>query len=117
MRKDYYFKELKTDPYIQTRDIIELWKKTGNLFKSVRVISHRANQIQADLLTLYKEEVKGVTGDSDFVVDEMREAIEKIAIEYERLPKPTLLATEEFLQDKTYWRFLSEGDKDPEEGE
>ncbi|NPA35028.1 MAG: DNA-directed RNA polymerase subunit omega [Chlorobi bacterium] len=110
MRKDYYFKELKTDPYIQTRDIIELWKKTGNLFKSVRVISHRANQIQADLLALYKEEVEKVTGGVEFVAEEMQEAIEKIAIEYEKLPKPTLLATEEFMQGKTYWRFLSEGE-------
>ncbi len=113
MRKDYYFKELKTDPYIQTRDIIELWQKTGNLFKSVRVISHRANQIQADLLQMYKDEIEQITGGSEFLADEMRDTIEKIAVEYEQLPKPTLLATEEFMQDKTYWRFIEEeGEED-----
>ncbi len=117
MRKEYYFKELKTSPYIQTRDIIELWQKTGNLFKSVIVISRRAKQIQSDLLSLYKSEVEGITGDSNFIADEMREVIEKIAIEYEKLPKPTLLATEEFLQDKTYWRFISDTDEDIENNE
>ncbi len=112
MRKEYYFKELKTSPYIQTRDIIELWQKTGNLFKSVIVISRRAKQIQSDLLELYKKEVEHVGGDSNFISDELRDVIEKIAIEYEKLPKPTLLATEEFLQDKTYWRFISDADEE-----
>ncbi|MFN5597207.1 MAG: DNA-directed RNA polymerase subunit omega, partial [Bacteroidota bacterium] len=36
-------------------------------------------------------------------IQENREQIE-ISMMYERMPKPTLMATQEFSDDKTYWR-------------
>lgn len=87
------------------RDFKALEKGTGNIYESIAIISKRANQIAAQL----KEELHGkldeFNNDSDTLeeVFENREQIE-ISMAYEKLPKPTLIATEEFLHDKVYHR-------------
>ncbi|HLW50183.1 MAG TPA: DNA-directed RNA polymerase subunit omega [Sphingobacteriaceae bacterium] len=88
-----------------TRDLREIDDKTGNIYESIVVVSKRANQIAADV----KEELNGklaefaTTNDNLEEVFENREQIE-ISKHYERLPKPTLIALEEFLNDKIYFR-------------
>ncbi len=88
-----------------TRDLRELDEKTGNIYESIVVISKRANQISVDL----KEELNGklaefaTTNDNLEEVFENREQIE-ISKHYERLPKPTLVAVDDFLNDKVYFR-------------
>ncbi len=88
-----------------TRDLRDLDTKTDNLYESVVVISKRANQIAVDV----KEELNGklaefaTTNDNLEEVFENREQIE-ISKHYERLPKPALVAIEEFLNDKVYFR-------------
>lgn len=88
-----------------TRDLREIDEKTGNIYESIVVISKRANQIAADV----KEELNGklaefaTTNDNLEEVFENREQIE-ISKFYERLPKPTLVAVDEFLNDKVYFR-------------
>ncbi|WP_257659214.1 DNA-directed RNA polymerase subunit omega [Parapedobacter lycopersici] len=88
-----------------TRDLRELDEKTGNIYESIVVIGKRANQISVDL----KEELNGklaefaTTNDNLEEVFENREQIE-ISKHYERLPKPTLVAVDDFLNDKVYFR-------------
>lgn len=88
-----------------TRDLRDLDKETDNLYESIVVISKRANQIAVDV----KEELNGklaefaTTNDNLEEVFENREQIE-ISKHYERLPKPTLVAIDEFLNDKVYFR-------------
>lgn|SRR5690606_17703734 len=88
-----------------TRDLREIDNKTGNIYESIVVVSKRANQISADL----KEELNGklaefaTTNDNLEEVFENREQIE-ISKHYERLPKPSLIAMDEFLNDKVYFR-------------
>lgn len=88
-----------------TRDLREIDNKTGNLYESIVVVSKRANQIATDV----KEELNGklaefaTTNDNLEEVFENREQIE-ISKHYERLPKPTLIAMDEFLNDKVYFR-------------
>ncbi|WP_257667376.1 DNA-directed RNA polymerase subunit omega [Parapedobacter tibetensis] len=88
-----------------TRDLRDLDKKTDNIYESLVVISKRANQIAVDL----KEELNGklaefaTTNDNLEEVFENREQIE-ISKHYERLPKPTLVAMDDFLNDKVYFR-------------
>jgi len=97
-----------------TRDLRELDEKTGNIYESIVVISKRANQIAVDL----KEELNSklaefaTTNDNLEEVFENREQIE-ISKHYERLPKPTLVAIDEFLNDRVYFRNPSK-EKDPE---
>src|SRR5690606_39704628 len=88
-----------------TRDLRQIDEKTGNIYESIVVISKRANQIAADM----KEELNAKlaefasTNDNLEEVFENREQIE-ISKYYERLPKPTLIAIDEILNDKVYFR-------------
>lgn len=88
-----------------TRDLREIDASTDNLYESLVIISKRANQISVDL----KEELNGklaefaTTNDNLEEIFENREQIE-ISKFYERLPKPTLVAIDEFLNDKIYFR-------------
>ncbi len=97
-----------------TRDLRDLDKKTDNLYESIVVISKRANQIAVDV----KEELNAklaefaTTSDNLEEVFENREQIE-ISKHYERMPKPTLVAIDEFLNDKVYFRNPSK-EKDDE---
>lgn len=88
-----------------TRDLRDLDKKTDNIYESIVIIGKRANQISVDV----KEELNGklaefaTTNDNLEEVFENREQIE-ISKHYERLPKPSLVAIDEFLNDKVYFR-------------
>ncbi len=94
-----------------TRDFTDLEKNTGNIYKSVAITSKRSNQIQKEIkeeLNKKLEEFASYTDNLEEIF-ENREQIE-ISKFYERLPKPTLIALEELLEDKIYFR-------DPEEDE
>jgi DNA-directed RNA polymerase subunit K/omega len=85
----------------ETRDLRNFEAETENIYLSAVVISKRANQIAER----QKEELRNRL--EPFVnleeIQENREQIE-ISLMYERQPKPTLLATQEFAEGKTYWR-------------
>ncbi|MDR1341339.1 MAG: DNA-directed RNA polymerase subunit omega [Prevotellaceae bacterium] len=88
-----------------TRNIEKFTAPTGNIYESVMVISKRANQISAELkqeLSKKLEEFVGV-GDNLEEVFENKEQIETSRY-YEKLPKASLLAIQEFLEGKIYFR-------------
>lgn len=87
------------------RDLTKLEDKTGNVYESIAVIAKRANQISAQLKEELTSKLNEFASDSDTLeeVFENREQIE-ISAFYERLPKPVMIATEEFLNDKVYFR-------------
>ncbi len=88
-----------------TRDLRELDKTTDNLYESIVVISKRANQISVDIKEELNQKLSEFASSNDNLeeVFENREQIE-ISKHYERLPKPTLIAIDEFLHDKVYFR-------------
>lgn len=88
-----------------TRDLRELDKPTDNLYESIVVISKRANQIGVDIKEELNSKLAEFASNSDNLeeVFENREQIE-ISKHYERLPKPTLVAIDEFLNNKVYFR-------------
>jgi len=88
-----------------TRDVRELDKKTDNIYESIVIISKRANQIANNL----KEELHGKLAEFASSNDNLEEVFEnreqiEISKHYERMPKPTLIAVDEFLHDKVYFR-------------
>lgn len=87
------------------RDVKKLEEKTNNIYESIVIISKRANQIASQLKEELHNKLQNFENDSDTLeeVFENREQIE-ISMQYERMPKPTLLATEEFLNDKIYFK-------------
>lgn len=94
---------------IVTRDIDELIEPTGNLYESLRIIGKRSMQIGLQL----KEELSSKLAEFASNVDNLEEIFEnreqiEISKFYERLPKPTIVATGEFLNDELYWRHRGE---------
>ncbi len=93
-----------------TRDLREFDTTTENIYESIAIISKRANQIAAEL----KEELSGKLSEFSApamdTLDEIFENDEQIALskQYERIPKPTLIAVQEFLDGKVYHRFMTE---------
>ena len=89
------YKKSKAPVNTVTRNIMDLSRETGNIYESVAIIAKRANQISVEIKQdLNKKLEEGI---------ENREQIE-LSRYYEKLPKPTLLATEEFEEGSVYWR-------------
>jgi DNA-directed RNA polymerase subunit K/omega len=96
---------------IITRDIEKIAAQTGNLYESVVVISKRARQIAVNI----KEELNNKLAEFATTVDNLEEVFEnreqiEISKFYERMPKPTTTATEEFLEERLNFRMRGEGD-------
>jgi DNA-directed RNA polymerase subunit K/omega len=88
-----------------TRDLVKYEKGTGNIYESLVVIAKRANHISAEL----KEELHNKLSEFATSTDNLEEIFEnreqiEISKFYERLPKPTLIALQEYLDHKIYHR-------------
>ena len=110
------YKKSKAPSNTVTRDVQELWKGTGNIHASVAIISKRANQISVEIKQDLSKKLAEFASYNDSLeeVFENREQIE-ISRYYEKLPKPTLLATQEFLDGDVYWRDPSKEAQEEEE--
>ena len=88
-----------------TRNVTELSREVGNAYESVVIMAKRSNQIGVELKTELNKKLQEFASFTDNLeeVFENREQIE-ISKYYERLPKPTLIAVEEFLNGDVYYR-------------
>jgi len=88
-----------------TRDLRELDVETGNIYESLVIMSKRANQISNNIKEELHQKLSEFASANDNLeeVFENREQIE-ISKHYERMPKPTLVAVQEFLEGKVYYR-------------
>lgn len=88
-----------------TRDMIALSADTGNVYETVCIIAKRANQIALEMKHDLERKLQEFTTSTDNLeeVTENREQIE-ISRYYERLPKPTLIATQEYIEGKIFYR-------------
>jgi DNA-directed RNA polymerase subunit K/omega len=99
------YKKVKTETSAVTRRIHEFSNLTGNVYETVAMLSKRANQISLEIKEeLNKKLSEFSTGNDNLEeVFENREQIE-IAKFYERLPKPTLISVQEYLDNQIYYR-------------
>ena len=99
------YKKSKAPVNTVTRNIMDLSRETGNIYESVAIIAKRANQISVEIKQDLNKKLSEFAWYNDTLeeVFENREQIE-ISRYYEKLPKPTLLATEEFIEGSVYWR-------------
>ena len=88
-----------------TRNMMELCENTGNVYETVAIIGKRSNQIAAEMKSDLSKKLQEFASYNDNLeeVFENREQIE-ISRYYEKLPKPTLIATQEYLEEKVYYR-------------
>lgn len=99
------YKKTNTPQTTVTRDMIDLSKQTGNVYETVCVIAQRANQSAAQMKSDLEKKLQEFAPYNDTLeeVNENREQIE-ISRYYERLPKPTLIATQEYIDHKLFFR-------------
>jgi len=88
-----------------TRDIMNLCEETGNIYETIAIIGKRANQISSDIKQELSKKLQEFASSTDNL-DEVFENREQIEISryYEKLPKPSLIATQEFIDGKIYYR-------------
>ena len=99
------YKKSNAPTHTVTRNILDLCEETGNISESVAILSKRANQISTEIKQDLNKKLAEFASYNDSLeeVFENREQIE-ISRYYEKLPKPSLLATEEFIEGNVYWR-------------
>ncbi len=99
------YKRLNAPTNTQTLDMNKLCEEVGNVYETVAIIAKRANQISVDLKKELEDKLQEFTTSNDNIeeVFENKEQIE-VSRYYEKLPKPTLLATKEFIDNKIFYR-------------
>ncbi len=88
-----------------TRDLVDLSEETGNIYETVCIIAKRSNQIADEMKHDLEKKLQEFASLNDNLeeISENREQIE-ISRYYEKLPKPTLIATQEYIEHKIYFR-------------
>ena len=88
-----------------TRDMIKMSADTGNVYKTVCIIAKRSNQIAVEMKQELEKKLQEFASMNDNLeeVSENREQIE-ISRYYEKLPKPTLIAAQEYEDGKLVYR-------------
>ena len=99
------FKKTNAPVNTVTRNLMDFCKGTNNVYESVAIIGKRAKQISVSMKEELSKKLQEF-GTSNDNLEEVFENDEQIQISryYERLPKPVLIATQEFLEDKIYYR-------------
>ena len=89
----------------ETNDLNEIKSKTGNVYESISIIAKRAGQINIAIKEELHNKLEEFASHTDSL-EEIHENKEQIEISkaYEKMPNPALLATQEFMEDKVYFR-------------
>lgn len=100
---------MAVNPSIVTRDVDKLAAKTGNVYESVFIVSQRAKQVAVKT----KEELTQKLAEFASNIDNLEEIFEnreqiEISRFYERQPKPTSIALDEFSEDRVEYRWRDE---------
>lgn len=99
------YKETNAAVSTVTYDKEAIEQSTDNIYEAISIIAKRATQINNDLKKELIEKLDefATYNDSLEEVFENKEQIE-VSKFYEKLPKPTAIAVEEWLNDKVYHR-------------
>lgn len=99
------YKKINAPLNTVTRDMSQLSSEVGNVYETVKIIAKRSNQISGEMKLELEKKLQEFASYSDNIeeVFENREQIE-ISRFYEKLPKATLIATQEFAEGKVYYR-------------
>jgi DNA-directed RNA polymerase subunit K/omega len=94
-----------TSSVVEPKKLSDIKDKTGNIYESIAIIGKRANQINITLKEELHNKLEEFASHTDSL-EEIHENKEQIEISkaYEKMPNPALLATQEFMEDKVYFR-------------
>ena len=104
------FKKVIAPSNTLTRDVREIEKPTGNIYETVMIVSKRANRISLEMKNELNKKLEEFASYTDNLeeIHENREQIE-ISKFYEKLPKPTSIALEEYIETKLFYRYPEVG--------
>jgi DNA-directed RNA polymerase subunit K/omega len=96
-----------------TRNTAEFSQMTGNIYETVAVLTKRANQIAIEEKKELHKKIEEFANNNDGI-DEYYENREQIDVvrRFEQMPKPVLVATEEYLDHELYYRNPAKEDKE-----
>jgi DNA-directed RNA polymerase subunit K/omega len=88
-----------------TRDMMKLSANTGNVYETTMIIAKRSNQVSVEMKYDLEKKLQEFASYNDSLeeVFENREQIE-ISRYYEKLPKSTLIAAQEYEDSKLYFK-------------
>ena len=100
-----------TSNVVETKNLVDIKSQTGNLYESIAIVSRRANQINISLREELQNKLEEFASHTDSL-EEIHENKEQIEISkaYEKMPNPAILATQEFVENKIYYRKNNEND-------
>ena len=98
-------KKYKTTSTTITRDVRQFDTQTGNIYETVAMLAKRSDQISSEMKRELNKKIEEFVSSTDSVdeIYENREQIEVVRY-YEQLPKPTLIAIQEYLNNELYYR-------------
>jgi len=110
------YKKMRTSNVSVTRNLNDFDRETGNIYETLVILSKRANQIATDIKEELSEKIQEfvVTNDVSDEIFENKEQVDVVRY-YEQLPKPSLLATHEFIHGQVYYR-LADNDEEQTDG-
>lgn len=90
---------------VETKSLADIKAITGNLYQSISIIGKRANQINIGIKEELHNKLEEFASHTDSM-EEIHENKEQIEISraYEKMPNPAILATQEFMEGKIYYR-------------
>lgn len=99
------YKRTTADKTTETRDSGAFNKVTDNMYETISMLSKRSNQIAQEIKQELYRKIEEFASQNDNLEElfENREQIE-IASFYEQLPKATLIAINEYLNDQLVYR-------------
>ncbi len=99
------YKKTNANSNTETRDIINMAAPVGNVYEMVRIIGKRANQLSAEMKQDLDTKLQEFASYTDNL-EEVFENHEQIEISrfYEKLPKPALIAVQEWKEEDIYYR-------------
>lgn len=100
------YKRIKAPTTTVTHNLMDFCKGTENIYESIAVMGKRANQIGAEIKADLAKKLREFEPTGVEMLEEFRENREQVEISrlFERMPKPTLIAAQEFISGNTYHR-------------
>ena len=99
------YKRTNAPANTETRDVMKLAEPVGNVYEMVRIISKRANQLSVEMKQDLDTKLQEFASYTDNL-EEVFENHEQIEISrfYEKLPKPALIALQDWREGDIYYR-------------
>ncbi|HCC85379.1 MAG: Uncharacterized protein XD92_0402 [Proteiniphilum acetatigenes] len=99
------YRKIAASTNTETLDVMKLAEPVGNVYEMVRIISKRANQLAIEMKRDLDTKLQEFASYSDNL-EEVFENHEQIEISrfYEKLPKPSLMAIEEWKEGLIFYR-------------